>query len=176
SLKSPRSGRQRTLCRPFHGLVGLGIALPRVSLTLHPGLYADTRFAGWNKAFSTRLLVVIFLLVTFGWLIDRHTTSSAQPSNNVLQLDPFLSGLQAPTFITSARDSSNRLFIIEQAGRIRVLQPGARTTTVFLDITARVLSGGERGLLGLAFHPQYRTNRRFFVNYTRRTDGATMIA
>jgi uncharacterized protein (TIGR03437 family) len=116
------------------------------------------------------------LCASITWLVDRHTTGAAQPSNNALQLDPFLSGLQAPTFITSARDSSNRLFILEQVGRIRVLQPGARTTTVFLDITARVLSGGERGLLGLVFHPQYKTNRRFFVNYTRRPDGATVIA
>ncbi len=115
------------------------------------------------------------LCVSIIWLVERHIISSAQ-STNALQLDPFLSGLQAPTFITSARDSSNRLFILEQPGRIRVLQPGSRTTTVFLDITARVLSGGERGLLGLAFHPQYKTNRRFFVNYTRRTDGATVIA
>jgi glucose/arabinose dehydrogenase len=47
---------------------------------------------------------------------------------------------------------------------------------VFLDITSLVLSGGERGLLGLAFHPGYATNRRFFVNYTRRPDGATVVA
>ena len=47
---------------------------------------------------------------------------------------------------------------------------------MFLDITSRVLSGGEQGLLGLAFHPDYATNRRFFVNYTRQPDGATVIA
>jgi uncharacterized protein (TIGR03437 family) len=116
------------------------------------------------------------LLGSFIWPAAQLVTGSAQPTNNVLQLEPFLSGLQGPVFITSARDTTNRLFIIEQPGRIRVLQPGTRTTTVFLDITARVLSGGERGLLGLAFHPQYRTNRRFFVNYTRRNDGATVIA
>jgi hypothetical protein len=68
------------------------------------------------------------------------------------------------------------LFILEQAGRIKVLGPGTSTPTVFLDITARVLSGGERGLLGLSFHPAYATNRRFFVNYTRQPDGATVIA
>ena len=47
---------------------------------------------------------------------------------------------------------------------------------MFLDITSRVLSGGERGLLGLAFHPQFATNSRFFVNYTRQADGAIVIA
>ncbi|MFY9611771.1 MAG: PQQ-dependent sugar dehydrogenase, partial [Blastocatellia bacterium] len=78
--------------------------------------------------------------------------------------------------MTNAHDGSNRLFIVEQAGRLKVLQPGTHTPTVFLDITSRVLSGGERGLLGLAFHPQYSTNRRFFVYYTRQTDGAIVVA
>ena len=56
------------------------------------------------------------------------------------------------------------------------MRPGATTPTVFLDITSKVLSGGEQGLLGLAFHPQFATNSRFFVNYTRQPDGATVIA
>ena len=93
-----------------------------------------------------------------------------------VQLQPVATGLSNPLFVTNARDGSNRLFIVEQAGRILVLQPGATTPTVFLDITTNVLSGGERGLLGLAFHPAFVTNRRFFVNYTRQPDGATVIA
>lgn len=93
-----------------------------------------------------------------------------------IQLQPVLTGLSSPVYVTHAHDGTNRLFIVEQGGVIKVLQPGATTPTVFLDITAKVLSGGERGLLGLAFHPQYAVNRRFFVNYTRQTDGATVIA
>src|SRR5204862_2227784 len=61
-------------------------------------------------------------------------------------------------------------------GRIKVLAYGATTPSVFLDITSKVLFGGEQGLLGLAFHPQFATNSRFFVNYTRQADGATVIA
>ncbi len=57
-----------------------------------------------------------------------------------------------------------------------MLAPGAATPTMFLDIAFRAVAGGEQGLLGLAFHPQFETNRRFFVNYTRRSDGATVIA
>ncbi|HLL75630.1 MAG TPA: PQQ-dependent sugar dehydrogenase [Pyrinomonadaceae bacterium] len=91
-------------------------------------------------------------------------------------LEPVLSGLSSPVFLTSARDGTNRLFVVEQPGRILVLQPGATTPTVFLDITSKVLSGGEQGLLGLAFHPQFALNRRLFVNYTRQPDGATVIA
>jgi glucose/arabinose dehydrogenase len=93
-----------------------------------------------------------------------------------IRLEPVLVGLTAPLYVTSARDGSNRLFVVEQGGRILVLRPQASTPTVFLDITPRVLSGGERGLLGLAFHPNYAVNRRFFVNYTRQPDGATVIA
>jgi uncharacterized protein (TIGR03437 family) len=120
-----------------------------------------------------RLCLLCCCAVLCGWAMGR---SSTQPINNVLQLEPFLTGLSGPVLITSARDATNRLFILEQPGRIRVKQPNAATTSVFLDLTTRVLSGGERGLLGLAFHPQFQTNRRFFVNYTRRPDGATVIA
>jgi glucose/arabinose dehydrogenase len=91
-------------------------------------------------------------------------------------LEPIVSGLASTDYVTNARDGSNRLFILEQPGRIKVLQPGETTPTDFLNITSKVLSGGERGLLGLAFHPQFSSNRRFFLNYTRRPDGATVIA
>ena len=85
-------------------------------------------------------------------------------------------GLDHPLYVTHAGDGSKRLFIVEQGGRIRVLEQGALAPLPFLDITDRVRSGGEQGLLGLAFHPDYRTNGRFFVNYTRKPDGATVIA
>ena len=93
-----------------------------------------------------------------------------------IQLASVQSGLSSPVYLTNAHDGSNRRFILEQVGRISVMQPGATTRTIFLDISSRVLSGGERGLLGLAFHPRYSTNGRFFVNYTRRPDGATVVA
>ena len=74
-----------------------------------------------------------------------------------------------------AGDGSGRLFILEQEGRIRILAGGTLRQLPFLNLTDRVLAGGERGLLGLAFHPQFRSNRRLFVNYTRRPDGATVV-
>jgi glucose/arabinose dehydrogenase len=92
------------------------------------------------------------------------------------RLTPLLSGLDSPLFVGNAGDGSIRLFIVEQPGRIKVLQPGSTTPTVYLDISSKVIAGGEQGLLGLAFHPQFRTNRRFFVDYTRQPDGATVIA
>jgi glucose/arabinose dehydrogenase len=83
-----------------------------------------------------------------------------------VQLQPVLSALSSPVFVTNAGDGTNRLFVVEQGGTIRVAQPGATTSTLFLDIDARVQSGGEEGLLGLAFHPYYENNGRFFVYYT----------
>ena len=93
-----------------------------------------------------------------------------------IQLVPVVSGLSSPVFVGAAHDGTNRLFILEQGGVMKVLQPGASAATVFLNITAKVLSGGEQGLLGLAFHPQYPSNPRFYLDYTRAGDGATVIA
>jgi hypothetical protein len=83
-----------------------------------------------------------------------------------VELQLVLQGLDAPLYATHAPVGSDRLFVVEQAGRIKVLQPGAAVPTVFLDITGSVLDEGERGLLGLAFHPNYATNGFFYVHYT----------
>ena len=85
-------------------------------------------------------------------------------------------GLTHPLFVTHAGDGSGRLFVVEQGGRILVVMNRALQAAPFLDLTDRVLSGGERGLLGLAFHPDFRHNGRFFVNYTRTPDGATVLS
>src|SRR6185369_9278597 len=77
-------------------------------------------------------------------------------------------GLNSPIGIANAGDGTNRLFIIEQGGRIRIWNGTTLLPTPFLDITSLVLSGGEQGLLGLAFHPNYETNGFFYVNYTCR--------
>src|SRR5687767_13681706 len=75
----------------------------------------------------------------------------------------FVSGLSAPLEIAHAKDGSGRLFVVEQGGRIRVIRNGQLQATSFLDIAGSVLSGGESGLLGMAFHPAYAANGRFFV-------------
>lgn len=125
-------------------------------------------------------IVIIAALCPFTRAVmsEAHSLKGQEPAPGQfeIELETVLSGLTNPVYVTVAHDESNRLFIVEQSGRIMVLQPGASTPTVFLDITSRVLSGGERGLLGLAFHPQFRANGRFFVDYTRAPDGATVIA
>jgi glucose/arabinose dehydrogenase len=76
-----------------------------------------------------------------------------------------VSGLRAPLDLQSVPGDAERLYVVEQGGRIRIVRNGQIAGT-FLDVAGRLSSGGERGLLGLAFHPQFATNRRFFVNYT----------
>jgi glucose/arabinose dehydrogenase len=84
-------------------------------------------------------------------------------------------GLQSPVDVTDAGDGSGRLFVVEQSGRIRIVHDGKLVDRPFLDISDRISSGGERGLLGLAFHPGYPNDPRFFVDYTDR-DGNTVVA
>jgi glucose/arabinose dehydrogenase len=84
-------------------------------------------------------------------------------------------GFNAPVDLQSAPGDRTRLFVVEQGGRIRIIRGGAVILAPFLDIADRIASGGERGLLGLAFHPGYAQNGRFFVNYTDRS-GHTHIA
>ena len=90
---------------------------------------------------------------------------------------PFASGFSAPVDIARAGDGSNRLYVVEQAGRVRIVQPdGRKNATPFLDISGIILSGGEQGLLGLAFHPRYAQNGRFFVYYNRPAASGSEIA
>lgn len=83
-----------------------------------------------------------------------------------------------PVELTSPDDNSDRIFVLEQKGVIQVFKnsPGRQASTVFLDIKDRVSSGGEMGLLGLAFHPEFKTNGYFYVNYTRRNPLETIIS
>jgi glucose/arabinose dehydrogenase len=84
-------------------------------------------------------------------------------------------GLESPLFAGNAGDGSGRLFVLEQAGRVRVVRDGRLVGRPFLDIAGRISSGGERGLLGLAFAPTFATDGRFFVDYTDR-DGNTVVS
>ena len=80
-------------------------------------------------------------------------------------------GLTMPVDIEVPRDGSGRLFIVEQVGTIRVLKNGALLPVPFLDISTRIKAGGEQGLLGLAFDPLFKFNRRFFVYYNTAGSG-----
>jgi len=83
-----------------------------------------------------------------------------------IQLTPVASGFDSPIYLTQPRDGSRRLFVAEKPGRICVIRDGARLETPFLTVDGVSERGGEMGLLGFAFHPDYGNNGRFFVYYS----------
>jgi len=76
------------------------------------------------------------------------------------------SGFSSPLDIQQAGDASGRLFVVEQGGKIKIIQNGGVLGAPYLDVSSLIVSNGEEGLLGLAFHPNYSTNGCFYVNYT----------
>lgn len=94
-----------------------------------------------------------------------------------LRLELVADGLSFPIGITHAGDSSGRLYVNEQGGRVRVIEAdGSLRAEPFLDISDRLTAGGEQGLLGLAFHPDFAVNGRLFVHYSRAGDGAAIVS
>ena len=101
--------------------------------------------------------------------------SSGTPTNSglppLLALDLVTAGFASPLDLEVTDDASNRLFVVEQGGKIRILQNGAVAAQPFLDIGAKIITGGEMGLLGATFHPNFVTSRKFYVNYVRNVGG-----
>src|SRR5207247_9818719 len=91
------------------------------------------------------------------------------PSGNAsIQARLLVNGLDQPVDLQAAPGDTDRLFIVQKTGAIRVFGGDSLVPRVFLDIASRVSNGSEQGLLGLAFHPQFQTNRRFYVDYPDR--------
>ena len=94
--------------------------------------------------------------------------------SQTIELEDFADGFSSPLALKNAGDE--RLFVVEQGGVIKIVDANAVVnSTPFLDIQSIVNAGGERGLLGLAFHPEYQTNGRFFVHYSN-SSGDTQIS
>ena len=92
--------------------------------------------------------------------------SGAASERSKLTLRPFLSGLDEPLYLTATKSQPDTVYIVEQAGTIRVATKGKLSARVFLDIRSKVKSGGEQGLLSVAFHPNYAKNHKLYVDYT----------
>jgi glucose/arabinose dehydrogenase len=88
------------------------------------------------------------------------------PAGLSVTFETVVDGLEAPLAVTSAADGSGRIFVVQQGGQVRIVRDAALAAKPFLDIAERITSGGERGLLGLAFHPNFPTDPRLFVDYT----------
>ena len=98
-------------------------------------------------------------------------TTAPPPSQLTASLTSLATDFLQPVGLAAANDGTGRLFVVEQRGTVRAIQNGLPAATTFLDIQSKVDFGGEKGLLGFAFHPQFAQNRRFFLNYTRVLNG-----
>jgi glucose/arabinose dehydrogenase len=115
---------------------------------------------------TSSLALTLALMVCAPSKDDAPKATAQRASGDVtLAIEQVASGLDQPVYLTTPAGDP-RLFIVEQPGRIRVVEDGKLIDKPFLDIVSKVGSGGERGLLSVAFHPQYRSNGFLFVNYT----------
>jgi len=115
-----------------------------------------------NKGSTCRTGTIVAIFVGFAMLLVGISALAAPR----IVLEPLVAGLRYPVDINHAADGSGRLFVIEQEGRIKIINNGTVVSIPFLNIGDRVQCCGERGLLGVAFHPDYQTNGYFYVNYT----------
>jgi glucose/arabinose dehydrogenase len=81
----------------------------------------------------------------------------------------------SPVYVTAPPGDTRRVFVVEQGGTIRVVRAGKRLSRPFLDLRSKVISGGEQGLLSMAFAPDYARTRRFYVNYTDRSGTQSVV-
>ena len=129
----------------------------------------------------------IFLLI-FAWLPGLTAaqegpsmiTRERAPNPSQVKLTQVIGGLTRPLYVTHAGDGSNRLFVVEQAGKIWIIEEGEQQARPFLDVSGLITpaalgaSYSEQGLLGLAFHPDYPANGAFYINYTDRAGGTVV--
>ena len=122
------------------------------------------------------LLVVVVISIAVG--INLQSSSAQDIDGENYTLEPIVvDGLERPIFVTQVDDETERLFIIEQPGRIRIVEDGELLDESFLDLTdVTGITANERGLLGLAFHPEFSENGYFYVNYTKSSNGDTVVA
>ena len=122
-----------------------------------------------------RLLTLLFSL----GLLSASTVAadgSVAPSTVHVHFHEVVSGLSAPVAVTSARDGSHRLFVVQQGGTVRVVKNGRLRSRTYLDLGGRLVSGGEQGLLSIAFHRHFARHPFVYAAYTRSGDGALVVS
>ncbi|UCH65865.1 MAG: PQQ-dependent sugar dehydrogenase, partial [Ignavibacterium sp.] len=118
-----------------------------------------------------RIVLNFSIILSFFLIINLNAQFSLEEAfPNISVVDP--------VDLQNSSDGTNRVFVVERAGRIKVFpnSQNVQSTKPFLDITDRVAAGGEMGLLGLTFHPNYESNGYFYVNYTVSNPRMTRIS
>ena len=110
--------------------------------------------------------IVALVLLPVGQATGRSTS---------IRLVPVVTGLRAPLYVAAPRSEPNRLYVVEQAGVIRVIADGKLLRRPFLDIRSRVRSGALLGLFSVAFHPRYASNHLFYVDYSARNGNVYVV-
>jgi glucose/arabinose dehydrogenase len=113
-----------------------------------------------------RVIRPAVVALVLAMIVPRAAGAAVVPSQIQLGLTEVVSGFSAPVGVTNARDGSGRLFVVEQTGAVRIVKDGSVLPTPFIDLSRSVSGGGEQGLLGLAFHPSYKTNGKLYLSYT----------
>ncbi len=117
-----------------------------------------------NKLLAAALVAAVAVPVAF-----------ARDSRQTAAFRAYARGFDSPVYVASIPAEPRNLYVVEQPGRIQVLVNGKRRSTPFLDIRPRVKSGGEQGLLSVAFHPNYAENGLFYVDYTDRNGDTRVV-
>ena len=121
-----------------------------------------------------RLLSSIVLTVLI-LVLGACEAQEDESANEVFALEEVASGFTQPLLVTHAGDASGRIFVVQQNGVIYAVENGVRAAAPFLDVSGLLgSSSGEQGLLGLAFHPDYTENGRFFIYYTAPGDDSVI--
>ena len=113
--------------------------------------------------------------VVAGTAVSQAVTPTTSPSNVSVTYRKIVGGLSSPVSVTSARDGSHRLFVVQQGGVVRVVSKGTVRSTPYLNLTSEVLCCGEQGLLSIAFHPGFRQHPFVYAAYTR-GDGGLQVS
>ena len=129
---------------------------------------------------NMRVLIACATLIAITGCLGGSASSPAPVSVPAgwpqISLSQVAGGFVQPVHVAHAGDGSGRIFVVEQAGRIRILDNGVVLPSPFLDISTKLVCCGEQGLLSVAFPPGFAAKGYFYVNYTRAPDGATVVA
>lgn len=139
---------------------------------------SNSKIAQGVLLLSQRIFIILFFIIAFitschHQVIDPVTTDNFPPITFI----KIASGFIAPVQITHAGDGSNRLFVVEKGGVVKIISNGFVLAAPFLNISELVSKGGEQGLLGIAFPPNFKSKGYFYVDYTNRKGvGDTVVA